>query len=169
MPHMPPSNFDDFYRRTLPLLIRQASAFVSNSAAANDIALEAMNEYWIRRDNFENERAALSFLNVCIKNKSIDYIRHIMSRIQTKDNTELIQEYETVAVSFDTFGQEMATLITNILLSLPAKTERIFRMAKYEKLTHTEIAKIENISVKGVEYHIKKAKNALRSGLSEYL
>lgn len=163
------TDFDAFYNRTLPSLIKQASAFVSNSAAANDIALEAMNDYWIRRDNFENEKAALAFLNTCVKNKSIDYIRHIMSRIQTKDNTALIQDYEKISVPFDTLGNEMAALITAILLSLPEKTERIFRMAKYERLKHTEIAEIENISVKGVEYHIKKAKNALRSGLSDYL
>ena len=166
---MSTTDFDAFYSRHMPLLIKHASTYVSNSAAANDIAFEAMNEYWLRRDNFENERAALAFLNVCIRNKSINYIRHVKSRIQTKDNAELIQEYERVATPFDSFSNEIATLIANILSSLSPKTVRIFRMAKYERLKHAKIAEIENISIKGVEYHIKKAKNALRSGLSEHM
>ena len=161
--------FNELYESQLPRLVRLASKYTSNSAAANDIALEALNEYWSRGEDFNNLKAVISFLNVCVKNKSINYIRHIKSKIQTKDNTELLNEFKETLVSVDSNNKNVYKDIDQILESLPERTAKIYRMSFYDKIKQSEIAEMECISIKTVEYHIRKAKNAIRSGLSEYL
>lgn len=163
------TDFDKFYESSLQQLTRYASKYISNSAAANDIAMEAINNYWSRRENFENEAAVRSFLRVCVKNHCLNYINHIESRIQTHEDMSALDDKDNCSASADAYSNELGVAVNRILSSLPEKTARVFTMSKYEKFTHKEIAAIENITVKCVEYHIKKAKTALREGLKDYL
>ena len=159
--------FEEFYKTCLPRLVRLASKYTNNSAAANDIALEAINEYWLRRDDFDSPKAVTSFLNICVKNKSINYIRHIKSKVETKGNNELLNEFKDTIASIDSNSTEIGNDIQKILSTLPDRTARIFHMFFYDKIKQSEIAVKEGISIKSVEYHIRKAKDALRSGLSK--
>ena len=67
------------------------------------------------------------------------------------------------------FTQEIRDLIDRTLENLPPQTRQIFMLSVYENKKHSEIAQFMHLSVAGVEYHIYKAKDALRVALRDYL
>ena len=67
------------------------------------------------------------------------------------------------------FSKEMKQLVEHALSKLPEKTRRAFMMSRYENKSMKEIAESLNVTVKGVDYHIGKALQALRKNLKDYL
>ena len=64
---------------------------------------------------------------------------------------------------------EMEKLIDLTLEQLPEKIRRIFNLSRVENLTYKEIAQKENITIKSVEYQIKKALDIFRKRLGSYM
>ena len=161
-------NFEAFYEKNIPALAKYAAKFVDNSAAANDIALEMLNKCWERRDMFENEEHALAYVRVMIKNKALNYIRHIQSRLTVTEELD-----ESASVEKDSaasvLSNEITAIVNDTLSKLPEKTSMIFKLCKLDKLSHKDVADQMGLTVKAVEYHIAKATKALKTVLVEYL
>ena len=52
---------------------------------------------------------------------------------------------------------------------MPEKTQHVFRMSRYEYLSHREIAQQLDLTEKSVEYHITQALRHLRTHLRDFL
>jgi len=81
-------DFNELYTKNIPSLSRYAMSFVSNEAAAKDIAVEMLYKCWERQNLFKNDEEALVYTKVLIKNKCINYIKHIQTRISWFGNIE---------------------------------------------------------------------------------
>lgn len=67
-------------------------------------------------------------------------------------------------------AKELTSAISFSLEKLPARTQEIFMMSRYNGLKNKEIADQLGLSTKSVEYHITSALKQLRSDLAkEYL
>lgn len=84
--------------------------------------------------------------------------------------------------TIDTEGLEIATVVTETLTAealrsainsavaqLPAKTQAVFKMSRFDEKSHREIAQCLSLSEKSVEYHITQALKFLRAELNDYL
>ena len=67
------------------------------------------------------------------------------------------------------FSEEIEQIIENTINNLPKRTGQIFRMSRFEHLSHREIAKKLDLTTKSVEYHITKTLNELRHNLKDFL
>lgn len=65
-------------------------------------------------------------------------------------------------------GRESKNHIENIIAELNEPTRTIFRMSRYDLLTHKEIAARIGVSVKTVEYHITKSLHFIRRRYKNY-
>ena len=66
------------------------------------------------------------------------------------------------------YDSDVRACIKQALDSLPSKTRRIFLLSRIEHKTYREIAEIEGLSVKSVEFHVSKALKTLRADLGDY-
>lgn len=64
--------------------------------------------------------------------------------------------------------EEMVELLIKAIEELPEKCKMIFFMSKYDHLKYPEIADILDISIKTVEYHMRRALKFLRKHLSRF-
>ena len=64
---------------------------------------------------------------------------------------------------------ELKKLISKSLSVLPYEQRWAFEMSRFEGKTYREIAKLQNVSIKTVEYRISQVLRKLETDLSDYL
>jgi RNA polymerase sigma-70 factor (family 1) len=64
---------------------------------------------------------------------------------------------------------DLRTALDAALTTLPDKTQAVFRLSRFEQLSHTEIAAQLDLTEKAIEYHITLALKQLRVELREFL
>lgn len=85
------------------------------------------------------------------RNVAIDRFR------RSKRETDAATFAADVEVFSEAPSQQQAVLIKQIVLALPPKLRDVFVLSQLEGLTHQEIARLRGISVKTVEWRMRKA------------
>lgn len=168
--------FSRIYQEYYNKAFRYANLYVRNDLVAEDIATEALLKLWQTMKQEPIEKPA-SLLMVILKNKSLDYLKvqsHAQEAYEAMENwrqRELAIRISTLEVCDPEkiLSDEIRSILRETLHKLPEQTRRVFVMSRFEHKSGKEIAGILNISVKGVDYHIAKALNALRVSLKDYL
>ena len=120
---------------------------------------------WKNRLNLDPNSNIKSYLFTAVRNHSIDKIR--------KNNIK--KEYAAKHIFLETEEQtaedivntkEFETAINDLIQKLPEKSRIIFCMNRFDRLTYSEIAQVQGISVKTVETHMLRSLKFLRSKLS---
>ena len=164
--------FTEYHER----FVRFAYTYVDNYMEAEDIVMEAMTYYWENRTRLFGVNPP-AYIFTTIKNKCLNYLR---DRQYYQAVSEQLQEHAAwkLAIQISTleacnpeelFSKEMKQLVEHALSKLPEKTRRAFMMSRYENKSMKEIAESLNVTVKGVDYHIGKALQALRKNLKDYV
>ena len=65
--------------------------------------------------------------------------------------------------------KELKQHINFVVEGLPEKCKRVYKLSRNEQLSHKEIAKLLDISIKTVENHITNALRVLRAALGHVL
>lgn len=146
-------------------------------AAAEDIYMEAIIQYWEKRKELPADTNIPGYLLTSVKNKALNYLRHLTIRTDAEDQLydhrqrELnfrISSLESCDPS-DLFTIEVEEIIRKTLDELPEQTRTIFFKSRYENMTNREIAAELDLSIKTIEFHISKALKLFRSRLKDYL
>lgn len=168
------SSLFDQYREPFILF---ANSYVRDKVAAEDIYMEAMMQYWEKRSDLPLDTNIPAYILTCVKNKSINHLRHLNVVIEAE---EQIQDHRMRELNFrisslescdpsELFTSEVKQLIRDTLSSLPEQTRTIFFKSRYENKTNKEIAAELEVSIKTVEFHISKALKIFRVKLKDYL
>jgi RNA polymerase sigma-70 factor (ECF subfamily) len=169
-------NFSNFYNNYYPRFVHYAFYYVKDKATAEDIASNAILEYWVKKDSFKTDTDALCWLLTVVKNKCLNYLKHlkVVNEFGKKSNrqyeweiTSRIQILEDATYS-KIFSGEIVEIIENTLEKLPETTRNIFRMNRIQNRSRKEIAQILNVSVQAVDYHVQKTLKMLMTQLKEY-
>ncbi len=171
--------FNKLIRRYEKQFVKFAFSYTADIEASEDFVLESFMEYWINRDelNIEDNTKVLGYILTVIKNKCLNYLRHRNYQHIASDNIREIYQWEldlqinslSSCEPQELFASEISTIVEETLSKLPPKTRKIFNMSRYENKSRKEIAESMNMSIKGVEYHLSKALEALRLNLKDYL
>ena len=167
--------YNSFFIENQQRLILFATAYVRDNMIAEDCVIETMMDFWEHRQTLSDNSNILAWVLTLLKNKCIDYLRK-ERRLQPLDNnSDCIWEIEErigALEDFDPheiFTQEIRDIIDHTLDTLSPQTKQIFILSTYENKSHPEIAAITNLTLRGVEFHLYKAKDALRQSLKDYL
>lgn len=167
-------DFNLFFLGYQERLIRFASAYVRDEAVAEDIVIESLATLWSKRETLSDLSAVLPWILTVIKNKCIDHLRREQKHLHVDDSDASweLNERLTGLEAFnpdETSTQEIRDIVDRTLESLPSQTRQIFVLSVYENKRHSDIAQMMHMTTAGVEYHIYKAKGALRVALRDYL
>lgn len=158
--------FDVLFRKYYKYLVVTAYHYVKDDHQAKDMVQDVFCDFWQRRDQIEiaNPKA---FLRRAIVNKCLASIRK-NSRISYGEDTiapdYAAKKYVDESVDFN----EVNTLIQDTVNQLPERCREVFKLSRFEQLSHKEIAERLNISVKTIENQMTKALKTLRNKLKEH-
>lgn len=170
-------DFPKIYERYKEPFTRFANSFVRDITVAENLFMDAIVDYWSRRNDLPDDTNIPAYILTSVRNKSLNYLRaqrNLMKYAESTLNDERkeldfrINSLENMTIQ-SLFTSEINEIVTRTLKSMSPMTRRIFEMSRYSNMKNTEIAESLNISVKNVEYHISKVLKALRVSLKDYL
>ena len=155
------SLMDSYYK----CLCVYAYGLTKDHAAAEDIVQNVFVTVWIKRKQINPLLCIKNYLYRSVHNQFIDEYRKNQPVIYLEkkylEALDYVMEDENVNL------EELMLLVNNEIENLPNKCKRIFLMNKKEGLTHSEIAKHLDISIKTVEGHITRAFKILEEKLQQ--
>lgn len=167
--------FNSFFIENQQRLIHFATVYVHDTMVAEDCVIETMIELWERRQSLPDKTSLVAWILTVLKNKCIDHLRRERRLQHLDNNSDTIWELNERIVALQDFNpheiftQEIRDIIDRTLDSLSPQAKQIFILSTYENKSHEEIASMTHLSLRGVEYHLYRAKDALRLSLKDYL
>jgi RNA polymerase sigma-70 factor (ECF subfamily) len=145
-------------------LIYFAWRYVKSTQIAENIVQDVFLKIWLNRTKLNPALKIRSYLYKAVKNQAMQHLR----KAKFENRKENIQTLDSSTKSPEDRldEEEIAISVQRAISELPPKSRLIFTMSKYSNLTYSEIAEIQNISVKTVEAHIGRALKLLRKRLA---
>ncbi|HVU55391.1 MAG TPA: sigma-70 family RNA polymerase sigma factor [Puia sp.] len=158
--------FEEIYERYWFKLYSWAYTHTSSRQDAEEMVQGVFERLWKNRQEVKIKNAG-AYLAVSIQNSFYDLQRRKTqlekfkrSYIDTSTGSETDNEVDR---------KLLLEKLEETLQHLPAKTQTVFRMSRFENKSVREIAHLLRLTEKAVEYHITKALKLIRARLKEYL
>jgi len=172
-------NYEKIYLAYYPGMLRFARHYVDSKEEAENIVQDVFAEIWEYRTGYYYDRQhLLAMIFNIIKNKCIDYLRHLLVESEAKSaiQEEFLIEQKMKFDSLQAFddgifatGESLEDLLRLAIDALPEKCRQIFIMNKIEKKKQREIAAELNISVNTIETQMAIAWKKLKQELKDCL
>jgi RNA polymerase sigma-70 factor (ECF subfamily) len=171
------TDFESVYCAYFSKMKHFAKVYVLSEEEAENMVQDVFFELWEKREVLSMPVNLIAYLFTSLKNKCLNYLRH---QLITRETADHIREEHRLAMqmsfnSLEVFeqdllsGQNIETLLTRALDSLPERCREIFILSKFEGKKQKEIATMLNISTNTVETQMSIAYRKLRIELKDYL
>ena len=156
--------FAEIYKRYWEPLHRVACRKLGSSETAEEVVQDLFVTIWERRQTARIDKLD-RYLFSALKFGIIDLIR------TQAVHDRFVHFVETTSTNFDQRTEDTLALqdltrsVERVLLSLPEKTQQVFRLSRFDCLTIPEIADQLKVSEKTVQYHLGNALRTLRNSL----
>ena len=170
-------DFKQVYVTHYSKMKRFAKEFVLIEEDAENIVQDVFLHLWENREIIRMPVNLVAFLFTATKNRCLDYLKH--KKVVVKATNILLEEQkmtmEMNLEALETFDQsvfaenDVETLLTNAINSLPEKCREIFIKCRLEGKKHKDIAAEMNISIPTIEAQMNIALKKLREQLKNYM
>ena len=155
---------------------RFAKEYVLLEEDAENIVQDVFLQLWENREIIGMPLNLVAFLFTATKNKCLDHMKHqkVVSKATgiLMDKQKLTMEMNLEALEAfnqSVFADNVETILSNAIDSLPEKCREIFIKSRLEGKKHKEIAFELNISTHTIEAQMNIALKKIRSQLKNYL
>lgn len=135
---------------------------------AKDLAQETFIKIWNSRDKLSTVTNFSAFLFTIARHLAIDHLRR---KVFTTGNEEYLLSYfrdDAITPEERTEYKELEYLLNRAVNSLPAQLQQVFRLSRFEGLSHAEIALRMNITRITSKSYMVRALYAIRKYLKQY-
>ena len=123
---------------------------------------------WHNREQLHEVKNFRAYINVLSRNLAIDQLR---KKVFTVENEEYLLSYfsvETAAPVEDAECKELEQLLHKAVDQLPPQMQQVFKLSRFEGLSHAEIAARMNITRVTSKSYMVRALAAIRTHLAHY-
>ncbi len=145
--------FAELYRRYVVVLSNQAYRVLQDEEMVKDIVQEVFLNLYLKRHELAEDTNPGAYLNVSIKNRSLNRLRDI--RLRTRHLTS-IQANDGQTSSLDRIIEDRIG-IQERLQQMPAKLQTAFFMRHRDQKTNQEIGEVLGVSPRTVERYLTSA------------
>ncbi|MBL7736711.1 MAG: sigma-70 family RNA polymerase sigma factor [Chitinophagaceae bacterium] len=133
---------------------------------AKDLAQEIFIKVWDNRDRLPEVKKIDAFIYVVSRNLILDHLRKKV--FQPANMDFLLQCCQTDAVDAQDKLEvkELEQKIDGAIQTLPGKVQEVFKLSRFEGMTHEQIARKLNISVVSSKTYVVRALDHIRRYLS---
>ncbi|GAB1473783.1 RNA polymerase sigma-70 factor [Bacteroidota bacterium] len=167
--------FEEIYIRHYCKVKFFACSYLKDTSEAESVAQDVFIYLWNNWDRVQISENILSYLMVSAKRKCLNVLRkERYGRDYLEHNNRLTKEifnYNSLEDGSSTalYSSEIEKIYSFAIDSMPEKIRTTFLLSRIKYLKYDEIATIQKISVKTVEYRITYALKILRGYLKDYL
>ena len=170
-------NFGFFYNTYYQRFVRYAFYYVNDLPTAEDMTHDALLYYWENKQKLPADTDVLGYILQSVKNKCLNYLKHIQVEIEYSKNRTELHDWEIVTriqtledESYSTiFSKDIMKIVMESLSELPEQTRNIFVLNRLENKSRKEIAGLLGVSQQKIDYHINKANSHLLHRLKDYV
>ncbi len=165
--------FEEIYRRHFKKVVFFAFRYLNDQEKANNIAQDVFLALWGQMDILDTNGDVLPYLFIMTKYRCLNWLRK--EKRQEKFRNNILTDYDisitalTDESSTSLYQTEIEVLVKVALKKMPDKVKDTFVLSRFKNLKNKEIATLQNISVKTVEYRISFAFRVLRKILRDYV
>lgn len=159
--------FEVMFRTYFTSLCYFAQKYIPDLDSSKEIVHSIFISIWEKREDFDFEKPAKSYLFTSVYNRCMNYIRD-QKKFVDSDNQEVIRE-QSMVNDDHLEAAELESRIWRVIDSLPEKCREVFVLNRFEGKKYAEIADHLKISVKTVESQMSKALKTLRENLKDYI
>lgn len=146
---------------------RFAFSFLKDKEQSQEILQETFIKLWISRERYVVTEQLEPYLFTICKRLVLDHFR-----LMTKNNSlraDLMRKISSIHNETEEaiLCAEVVTFAENSILKLPPQQQLIFRLSRFEGLSHAEIAERLHISQHTVKNHLVLALKSLRADFSK--
>ena len=154
--------YELFYRMEFLNLVHFISSYLHDKEKAHDLAQETMLALWENRSRLDPDQNIRSFVFTIARNKALNELRSRRFLAPSAQTEEAIALLEDTSVEEQIDALDLSSLIETVWKSLPDKIGKTFALSREEGMKNKEIALLEGISEKTVEYRIRVALQRFR-------
>ena len=88
------NDFSTFYKTYYGRFVRYAFYYVSDMQAAEDMTHDALLYYWEHKRELADDTDVLGYILITVKNKCLNYLRHIQVVADYESRTTRLHEWE---------------------------------------------------------------------------
>ncbi|AEI47427.1 RNA polymerase sigma-70 factor [Runella slithyformis] len=159
--------FRTLYERFAEKLYRLAYQKTASAQTAEEIVQEVFVGVWEKRENLLIGHVE-NYLLSAVRYQVINQLRAVIAQrkfVEPREQASLLMQEAELPLTVE----DLQNALEKSLEVLPEKTRQIFRLSRYEYLSHREIAQRLDLTEKAVEYHITQALRHLRTHLRDFL
>ena len=155
---------DTFIRTYSDALVRFAYTFVHDSAAAEDIAAEAVAVFYMKAKKFPDEAHLRAYLYKIARHKAIDYLRRNKNLVPLEDLENILS---TESPEEDLFRRERDLVLYRCMERLPQQYALVLQLSYLEDLPVKQVCTVMGLGSKQVYNLLSRAKTSLRNLLEK--
>ncbi|WBL21487.1 RNA polymerase sigma factor [Zunongwangia sp. HRR-M8] len=152
------------YNKYWKMLYMSSFNILKDREICEEIIQDVFIDVWNNRAKLQIKVSLKSYLFACVKYKVFSEFRK-----NKAVHLELFENLDTrlqqVTPESKIIDQELRQHIDIVVNNLPKKCQKVYKLSRYEQLSHKEIAEKLGISTKTVENHIGIALKVLRTSL----
>ncbi len=156
------------FRQYWPRVYSVALLFAKAPEVAEDAAQDVFAQLWVKRELLADVKEFRAYLFTSAKNLILNKLR---GRVFTGTVNEYLQEYFA-----DSFAdpaaklelKESSQIIEDGINQLTPQQQKVFRLSRFQGLSHAEIAEATGLSPRTVKNYMVSAILSLRNYLDKY-
>lgn len=173
---MTSAEFGRLFARYRRPFINVAYGYLRDAMAAEDIVSDSFLAFWENRHRLPGDTNIPAYVMTTVRNNCLNRLKQqaLHAKIEQGIYQSQLKLIQTNIRSLELcnperlFADEVYEIITKKLAEMPESTSRVFIDARYMSKTYREIAEEMGITVRRVEYELRKAVSILQSALKDY-
>lgn len=159
--------FKELFQQYWPQVYGTSLHLTHSTDTAKDLAQDIFLKIWSNRTNLFEVQNLGGYIYRLSKNTVLDHLR---KRVFEPGNIDLLIDYfnlsDAESIQEKLEYKELEATLQEAVNKLPDRIQEVFRLSRFEGLSHTEIAQKLNISVVTSKTYIVRALQAIREHLS---
>ena len=159
--------FKSLYDRYSRKLYYFSLRYIKNNEEAEELVQSVFINIWEHRGSLSESMSVKNYIYRSAVNYIYNYLKKNAVRMRFIESE--IQKGETLSnLTYEqVFFHDLERSVNSIVETLPSQQQKIFQLSRYEGLTHEEIAKKLDLSVRTVENQVFRALKVIRNKLKD--
>lgn len=158
--------FDEIVKELFDSLVFFIDRYVSDTAAAEDIAIDAFTELVVHKHRYNFKVTLKTYLFMIGRSRALNYLKHRKRLAETElEEADYADDRQTLEEQF--VRTQQSRLLHKALAQLPEDMRTAVHLVYFEGMSYEEAAKVMKKTRKQIDNLLYRAKTALRTKLGK--
>jgi RNA polymerase sigma-70 factor (family 1) len=149
--------FQLIYDRHRNRIYQTAIRYLKSPYLGQEVVQDVFLKLWFERKNLKTDKPVEAWLYTVAKNNILNRLKKIANEWKALDHLAHFTSNSTVPAFEKSESAEYSQLLHKAISGLPDQQQKVFDLARKEKLTYIQIAEQLNISPLTVKTHMTRA------------